>query len=226
MKKIIFIFITSVFLISSCGGDEDNSVPLERKTSLIRGMVFNGAISGSRISVWEFKKGVLGRKLGQTHSDASGQYQLNVISSGMPILIKAEGGAYLDPHTQNVVTLSNGKTFTLSSVANLIEGGEHDIMVTPLSHMSAGSAQYKINQGEETAHAIKAALSTVNSMYGFDVNTTKPIDITKGGHSSYASDGHLYGAILTAFSSYAADLIKKYPSEESAHGKRILTYWI
>ena len=216
MRKIIFTFIASVFLISSCGGDEDNSVPLERKTSLIRGMVFNGAISGSRISVWEFKKGVLGRKLGQTSSDASGQYQLSVISSGMPILIKAEGGAYLDPHTHNVVSLSNGKTFFLSSMSNLIEGSEHDIMLTPLTHMSAGFAQYKINQGEDAAHAIKSALSTVNSMYGFDVNSTKPIDITKGGHSSYASDGHLYGAILTAFSSYAADLIKKYPSEESA----------
>ena len=216
MRKIISIFIASVFLISSCGGDEDNLVPHERKTSLIRGMVFNGAISGSNISVWEFKKGALGRKLGQTSSDASGQYQLSVISSGMPILIKAEGGAYLDPHTQNVVTLSNGKTFFLSSMSNLIEGSEHDIMLTPLTHMSAGFAQYKINQGEEAAHAIKNALSTVNSMYGFDVNSTKPIDITKGGHSSYASDGHLYGAILTAFSSYAADLIKKYPSEESA----------
>lgn len=82
-------------------------------------------------------------------------------------------------------------------------------MLTPLSNLAAGLAKYKISQGATDESAFSTALDSINSMYGFDVNETKPIDITKGGQSSFASTGHQYGALLTAYSSYSYDLIKK-----------------
>ncbi|CAH1542267.1 Tandem large repeat [Vibrio owensii] len=202
-------------LLSACGGGEggDNTPPA-RNTGSISGNVFDAPVNGAKIEVFEYKDGKVGRLLANTTSDAFGDYKLEFESSSMPLYVVAQQGSYTDPLTQEIVSSSAGKTLRLEGVVNFSEGSDQKLMLTPLTNIVSGLAKYKISGGESGSDAVSEALDSVNGMYGFNVNETTPIDITKGGQSSFATPGHQYGALLTAYSSYSYDLIQRYGQSE------------
>ncbi|MDF4844969.1 hypothetical protein P3540_24230, partial [Vibrio parahaemolyticus] len=135
-------------------------------------------------------------------------------SSSMPLYVVAQQGSYTDPLTKEIVSSSVGKTLRLEGVVNFSEGSNQKLMLTPLTNIVSGFAKYKIAGGVSGSDAVSQALDSINGMYGFDVNETTPIDITKGGQSSFATPGHQYGALLTAYSSYSYDMIQRYGQSE------------
>ncbi|NRF13731.1 hypothetical protein HRJ43_05560, partial [Vibrio coralliilyticus] len=210
-KIKLILTILSILSLSSCGGGggDGDSSPQSRKTGTITGTVFDAPISGGVVTAYEYKNGVLGRELGQTKTNASGEYTLNVDSASMPVYIKVQGGGYRDPFSNNVVRTSSNGVIELASVINFSEGETAQVMITPMTYMAQGLAEYKIKkEGQSASSAINSALSTINSMYGFNVNTVNPVDITTGGHDAVATDGHKYGALLTAYSSYAYSFLE------------------
>ncbi|MEZ9151510.1 tandem large repeat, partial [Vibrio lentus] len=216
LKSTLGLIVTSLIL-SACGGGEgggDNTPPA-RNTGSISGNVFDAPVSGAKIEVFEYKDGNLGRKLASTTSDAFGDYKVEFESSSMPLFIVAKEGSYTDPLTKNTVSVSNGKTLRLEAMLNYKEGRDQNLMLTPLTNIVSGLTQYKVGRGVSDSTAISESLNSINDMYGFDVNETTPIDITKGGQSSFATSGHQYGALLTAYSSYSYDLIQKYGDTQS-----------
>ncbi|MEZ9126111.1 hypothetical protein AB4145_05855, partial [Vibrio splendidus] len=216
LKSTLGLIVTSLIL-SACGGGEgggDNTPPA-RNTGSISGNVFDAPVSGAKIEVFEYKDGNLGRKLASTTSDAFGDYKVEFESSSMPLFIVAKEGSYTDPLTKNTVSVSNGKTLRLEAMLNYKEGRDQNLMLTPLTNIVSGLTQYKAGRGVSDSTAISESLNSINDMYGFDVNETTPIDITKGGQSSFATSGHQYGALLTAYSSYSYDLIQKYGDTQS-----------
>ncbi|MGL0989806.1 Ig-like domain-containing protein, partial [Vibrio vulnificus] len=202
-------------LLSACGGGDgaDNTPPARNKGS-ISGNVFDAPVNGAKIDVFEYKNGKVGRKLDSTTSDAFGDYKLEFESSSMPLYVVALQGSYTDPLTKEIVSSSANKTLRLEGVVNFSEGSDQKLMLTPLTNIVSGLAKYKIANGDSGSDAVSEALDSINGMYGFNVNETKPIDITKGGQSSFATPGHQYGALLTAYSSYSYDLIEKYGQSE------------
>ncbi|BCG14870.1 hypothetical protein YZOS03_33530 [Vibrio alginolyticus] len=217
LKLTLGLTLTSLLLSACGGGDGGDNTPPARSKGSISGMVFDAPVNGAKIEVFEFKNGNLGRKLANTTSDAFGNYLLEFESSSMPLFVVAKEGSYTDPFTNETVSVSNAKTLKFEGVVNFKEGSEQKLMLTPLSNLAAGLAKYKISQGATDESAFSTALDSINSMYGFDVNETKPIDITKGGQSSFASTGHQYGALLTAYSSYSYDLVKKYGNSDNVY---------
>ncbi|MFA0525332.1 tandem large repeat [Vibrio sp. 10N.222.52.C3] len=216
LKSTLGLIVTSLIL-SACGGGEgggDNTPPA-RNTGSISGNVFDAPVSGAKIEVFEYKDGNLGRKLASTTSDAFGDYKVEFESSSMPLFIVAKEGSYTDPLTKNTVSVSNGKTLRLEAMLNYKEGRDQNLMLTPLTNIVSGLTQYKVGRGVSDSTAISESLNSINDIYGFDVNETTPIDITKGGQSSFATSGHQYGALLTAYSSYSYDLIQKYGDTQS-----------
>ncbi|MFS1473710.1 tandem large repeat [Vibrio lentus] len=216
LKSTLGLIVTSLIL-SACGGGEgggDNTPPA-RNTGSISGNVFDAPVSGAKIEVFEYKDGNLGRKLASTTSDAFGDYKVEFESSSMPLFIVAKEGSYTDPLTKNTVSVSNGKTLRLEAMLNYKEGRDQNLMLTPLTNIVSGLTQYKVGRGVSDSTAISESLNSINDMYGFDVNETTPIDITKGGQSSFATSGHQYGVLLTAYSSYSYDLIQKYGDTQS-----------
>ncbi|USD98606.1 hypothetical protein CTT30_21600 [Vibrio coralliilyticus] len=205
----LFLTIITILSLSSCGGGGGggDSSPQSRDTGTVSGIVFDAPVSQAVVTAYEYQDGKVGRKLGSATTTAYGEYSIEVDAASMPLYIEAKGGAYKDPLTDEVIETSEGKPIRIVSVINYGEGNDQDVMLTPLTYMVAGLAEYKIKQGEEASRAVDDALNTINAMYGFNVNSVKPIDITKEGISGSASDGHLYGALLTAYSSYAYDLI-------------------
>ncbi|AUV88712.1 tandem large repeat [Vibrio campbellii] len=202
-------------LLSACGGgDGGDNTPPARNTGSISGNVFDAPVNGAKIDVFEYKDGKVGRKLDSTTSNAFGDYKLEFESSSMPLYVVAQQGSYTDPLTKEIVSSSASKTLRLEGVVNFSEGSDQKLMLTPLTNIVSGLAKYKIANGESGSDAVSDALDSINGMYGFNVNETKPIDITKGGQSSFATPGHQYGALLTAYSSYSYDLIQKYGQSE------------
>ncbi|AQM70546.1 hypothetical protein Vca1114GL_04121 [Vibrio campbellii] len=202
-------------LLSACGGgDGGDNTPPARNTGSISGNVFDAPVNGAKIDVFEYKDGKVGRKLDSTTSDAFGDYKLEFESSSMPLYVVAQQGSYTDPLTKEIVSSSANKTLRLEGIVNFSEGSDQKLMLTPLTNIVSGLAKYKIANGESGSDAVSEALDSINGMYGFNVNETKPIDIIKGGQSSFATPGHQYGALLTAYSSYSYDLIQKYGQSE------------
>ncbi|PQJ42961.1 hypothetical protein BTO00_13100, partial [Vibrio campbellii] len=202
-------------LLSACGGGDDgDNTPPARNAGSISGNVFDAPVNGAKIDVFEYKDGKVGRKLDSTTSNAFGDYKLEFESSSMPLYVVAQQGSYTDPLTKEIVSSSANKTLRLEGIVNFSEGSDQKLMLTPLTNIVSGLAKYKIANGESGSDAVSEALDSINGMYGFNVNETKPIDITKGGQSSFATPGHQYGALLTAYSSYSYDLIQKYGQSE------------
>ncbi|WP_260260643.1 hypothetical protein [Vibrio intestinalis] len=216
VARLLSLGIVSIAL-SACGGGEGDSTPPARNVGSISGNVFDAPVNGATIQVWEYEDGKIGRKLGSTTSDAFGDYKVSIESISQPVLISAQGGSYTDPLTNETISVSNGKIIRLDSVVNFSEGSNHKAMLTPLSNIAAGLAKYKMAQGVSSRDAVSQSISTVSDMYGFDINKTEPVDITRGGQSSYASDGHKYGALLTAYSSFSHDLISKYGDDNHTY---------
>ncbi|WFB50705.1 tandem large repeat [Vibrio coralliilyticus] len=204
----LFLTILVILSLSSCGGGGGgDSSPRARDKGTISGIVFDAPVSQAVVTAYEYQNGKVGRKLGSTTTSPYGEYSIEVDASSMPLYIEAKGGAYMDPLSEKIVETSLNKPIYMASVLNYGEGNDQQVMITPLTHMVAGLAEYKIKHNADAAAAIDDSLNTINSMYGFNVNSVSPIDITKGGQSSTATDGHKYGALLTAYSSYAYDFL-------------------
>ncbi len=214
LKSTLGLMATSLLLSACGGGDGGDNTPPARNTGTISGNVFDAPVNGAKIEVFEFKDGKLGRKLASTSSNAFGDYKVELESSSMPLYVVAQQGSYTDPLTKEIVSSSVGKTLRLEGVVNFSEGSNQKLMLTPLTNIVSGFAKYKIAGGVSGSDAVSQALDSINGMYGFDVNETTPIDITKGGQSSFATPGHQYGALLTAYSSYSYDMIQRYGQSE------------
>lgn len=214
LKSTLGLMATSLLLSACGGGDGGDNTPPARNTGTISGNVFDAPVNGAKIEVFEFKDGKLGRKLASTSSNAFGDYKVEFESSSMPLYVVAQQGSYTDPLTKEIVSSSVGKTLRLEGVVNFSEGSNQKLMLTPLTNIVSGFAKYKIAGGVSGPDAVSQALDSINGMYGFDVNETTPIDITKGGQSSFATPGHQYGALLTAYSSYSYDMIQRYGQSE------------
>ncbi|CAH1527057.1 conserved exported hypothetical protein [Vibrio jasicida] len=214
LKPTLGLMAASLLLSACGGGDGGDNTPPARNTGSISGNVFDAPVNGAKIEVFEYKDGKVGRLLAGTTSDAFGDYKLEFESSSMPLYVVAQQGSYTDPLTKEIVSSSAGKTLRLEGVVNFSEGSDHKLMLTPLTNIVSGLAKYKISGGESGSDAVSEALDSINGMYGFNVNETTPIDITKGGQSSFATPGHQYGALLTAYSSYSYDLIQRYGQSE------------
>ena len=151
----------------------------------------------------------MGKKLGETTTSSAGEYSIEINSGSMPILVQAQGGAYTDPATGKGVYEGGGMTLKFEATVYFNESKTNKVMLTPLSLIAKGLADYKMKLGNDATSAINNANATISTMYGFNVHTVEPIDIVRRGQSAYVSDGHKYGAYLTAYSSYAFDLSKK-----------------
>lgn len=214
LKPTLGLMAASLLLSACGGGDGGDNTPPARNTGSISGNVFDAPVNGAKIEVFEYKDGKVGRLLASTTSDAFGDYKLEFESSSMPLYVVAQQGSYTDPLTKEIVSSSAGKTLRLEGVVNFSEGSDQKLMLTPLTNIVSGLAKYKISGGESGSDAVSEALDSINGMYGFNVNETTPIDITKGGQSSFATPGHQYGALLTAYSSFSYDLIKNTVSQK------------
>ncbi|WP_120512786.1 carboxypeptidase-like regulatory domain-containing protein [Photobacterium salinisoli] len=208
-RQIVLLLL--FVLLSACGSEETYpEYPKDRQQGILSGVVFDAAVSNAKVSVYEYNNGKLGRLLAATNTNPDGRFSISLTAGSTPLYIEASGGGYLDPHSKNVVTVNDRGPLKFRAYVNFVEGQSRNVMLTPLTNIAAGLAEYNIQRlGQQTAAAIDSANASVNSQYGFDVFAVEPLDISIGNYSAVATQGHQYGAFLLAYSSAAFELLEK-----------------
>lgn len=203
MKHFLFMALAG-FLICSCSGSGNNSgsaVPPQVPTATVKGVAHDNILIQSTISAYRYTNGQIGQLLGTATTDNNGNYSITIQAEDTPILLEATGGSYIEEASKIPVNLKDGQK--LRAVANYKTGTAIDVSVTTFTHLAAGLAAYRIGQGTGAAAAIDSANHDVSSMIGFNIITTKPLDITNSNNATaFVTNGHLYGFMSAAISSW------------------------
>lgn len=198
------LLITVTILLTACGPGGSTELPGERPYGSIAGHVIDATLVGSSVTVYGFANGTRGVTLGSTITDENGHYTLDIQAPSQPILIEIRGGSYVEDATATPVSLVDG--LVLRAIARYTSGeAMDDRMVTPLTHLAAGLAEYKIVHGVSPDQALTDATAEINNLFGIDTGATLPLDITDPSNAlSALNDNALYGFYLAGLSSWSA----------------------
>lgn len=194
-------FLLTITLLWGCAPGDSTELPDERPFGTVTGNAVDGLIVGAQVSIYSLKNGIRGLKLGEATTDDSGAYSVDIQSPNQPILIEVSGGSYIEEATGTPVSLKDGQT--LLAVGMYKSGQTHNFMVTPLTHLVTGLAEYKTAMGMSVESAVEEARITVNQFFSLDVGDTKPIDITdENSGVNVFGDDVLYGFYLAGLSDW------------------------
>ena len=194
-------FLLAIALLWGCAPGDSTELPDERPFGTVTGNAVDGLITGAHVSIYSLKNGIRGLKLGDATTDDSGAYSVDIQSPNQPILIEVSGGSYTEEATGTPVLLKSGQV--LRAVGMYKSGQTHNFMVTPLTHLITGLAEYKMAMGMSVESAIEEARITVNQFFSLDVGNTRPIDITdENSGVSVFGDDVLYGFYLAGISKW------------------------
>lgn len=203
------VWMAAAVALSSCNGvpgSSDVDIPSQRPTGTVSGFVVDDPIATADVRVFAFDDGVKGALLASTTTDSTGAYSLELRSKDRPVLVEISGGYYNELLSGQRIELNGAQQLT--AVSDYRSGQPLTTMVTPLTHLAAALAQYKIAQGGTVQAAITAANREVSQLFGVDVVATFPRSIAESGQGSPLSSEQLYGfqlAALASWSQWASD---------------------
>jgi hypothetical protein len=201
--SLFLLFAVTTYMVA-CGPGGSTELPGERPYGSIAGHAVDATLVGSTVTVYGFANGARGVTLGSAITDENGRYTLDIQAPSQPILIEIRGGSYVEDATATPVSLADG--LVLRAIARYVSGEAiDDLMVTPLTHLAAGLAEYKIVHGVSPDQALTDATSAINGFFAIDTGTTLPLDITDASNAIAALDDQaLYGFYLAGLSSWTA----------------------
>jgi len=202
----LLLLLTLIFLFNACGGSGGGSLPPEIPKGIAAGNAVDALIVDGTLTAYSWAGGVQGEKLGQTVTDETGGYSLELQTEDTPILLVLEGGWYKEESSGVRVSLRDGQQ--LYAVTYYEKGDAVNIMVTPMTSLAYGLTQYYINEkGENVQNAITKANSGISALFNFDILTICPANITDGTNSSpIVTDELMAGFYCAAFSSWTEQL--------------------
>jgi hypothetical protein len=200
---LALLFAVTTFL-AACGPGGSTELPGVRPHGSIAGHAVDATLVGSTVTVYGFANGARGVTLGSAITDENGHYTLDIQAQSQPILVEIRGGSYVEDATATPVSLVDGQV--LRAIARYVSGEAiDDLMVTPLTHLAAGLAEYKIAHGVAPDQALTDATSAINGFFAIDTGATLPLDITDASNAITAlNDQALYGFYLAGLSSWTA----------------------
>ncbi len=216
-----FLLVAASFL-AGCSPDDSLKLPGERPSGIIQGNVVDGILVGSRVNIYGFENGTRGVLLGTAITDEQGGYAIELQAPDQPLLIEISGGTYLEDADDSAVTLADGQV--LRALTKYKSGEPLDAMVTPLTHLAVGLAEYRINNGSSVDQAILEASADINNFFAIDTGTTSPIAITDENNVlSELSNEALYGFYLAGLSSWTSWASVKNNAPHSIYSSIALT---
>lgn len=205
MKYISCLFVISLgVLLGSCGGGSGRSdLPPVRPVATVDGNAVDAVIVNGNVSVYSYSGGMKGAKLATSRTDKRGYYSLGLQAPSQPIVIEITGGRYTEEASGQSVPLQDDQK--LRAITLYESGQPVTIMVTPLTHLSAGLAEYKVAHGISIENAIAESSLAVSTIFGLDILSTYPRNITDPNNASISlTNEHLYGFWTAAISSWTA----------------------
>lgn len=191
--------VLAVILVACGGGSGD--LPPVRPSSVVSGNAVDAEIQNGQVAIYAFGRSGKGERLGGGVTDARGFYSIELRAPSQPVLIEVSGGRYVEEASGVVVDVGEGQV--LRAVAHYVSGQPLSLMVTPLTQLAAGLAEYQITRGIESGAAVDAALASMNSLFGLAVSDVLPRNISAaGGTTDQLSAPYSYGFFLAALSSF------------------------
>lgn len=207
MKKLaLSVAVSAALFLSACGGSGGGSSTPSTSTAL-SGVAAKGVIQQGIVTAYELVDGAWVAR-GTAETNDSGQYSLNLVNykNGIVKLVLSAGA-----NTRMKCDLTNcngvafgqsvalGSDFALDAVLPNLATATN-IPITPYTHMAAAmiEAQVKADPAAVTADAISSALSKVSALAGFDVASTRVIDITDATQLAAASADEKIAAVRGA----------------------------
>lgn len=195
-----FYILLSFFALTACGGGGGSAsgggspAPI-RPSSTVSGTGQLGLLLNAPVKLYDYTNCTKGVEIGTTITDSKGDYTLTLKHVDSPVLIEVGFGSgnYIEEASLSSVrlaTLNDG----LRTVVNYVSGQTIGASATYWSNLAAGLTSYLHATGTECTAAITTANSRVSTIVGFNILTTKPVDITLATSlSSVVNDGLIYG---------------------------------
>ena len=199
--KMKFPWLTILVLVLvACGGDQ-GSLPPSRPFGIVSGNAIAAEIDNGHVAVYSLDRNGKGALLGTGDTDTQGFFSLDLQAPSQPVLVELSGGRYIEEASGIGVDVADGQV--LRAVAYYKSGQPLSVMVTPLTQIAAGLAQYRIAQGSEPATAVDTALKDVTQLTGVPVATVLPRNITDPNNTTtQLTAPYAYGFFLAALSSF------------------------
>ena len=207
MKKLaLSVAVSAALFLSACGGSGGGSSTPSTSTAL-SGVAAKGVIQQGIVTAYELVEGEWVARGSATTND-SGQYSLNLVNYKNGIVkLELSAGA----NTRMKCDLSDcdgvafgqsvalGRDFALDAVLPNLATATN-IPITPYTHMAAAiiKAQVEAKLTAVTDADVSIALSKVSALAGFDVASTRVIDITDATQLAAASPDEKIAAVRGA----------------------------
>lgn len=144
IAKTACLLMVSILLLACSPGDP-GTLPPERPFGTISGQAVAGAIASAQVTAYGFDSGARGTRLGDTQTDDSGAYAIDIQAPSQIILVEVRGGSYVEEASGSPVSLAEGQV--LRAIGRYRSGQPLTLMVTPLTHMAVALSEYKIDSG-------------------------------------------------------------------------------
>src|SRR3569832_1027620 len=191
--------VLAVILVACGGGSGD--LPPVRPSSVVSGNAVDAEIQIGQVTIYAFGRSGKGERLGGGVTDARGFYSIELRAPSQPVLIEVSGGRYTEEASGVAVDVGEGQV--LRAVAHYVSGQPLSLMVTPLTQLAAGLAEYQIMHNTKTRTAVDVALASMNNLFGLAVSDVVPRNTcAAGGATDQLSAPYIYGFFLAALSSF------------------------
>ncbi len=201
LRNFFLLIPLALFLLTGCGKNSSSNAP--DLAVHIEGHAIDSLVQGGTVTAYAFNTGQRGKALGSAQTDTQGLYSVTVKSYSGLVYLELRGGTYVDEATGTVTSL---KPDQFLSTLKYVEGGKDigSLMITPLTTIAASLAQARISSGKSIFTAIDEANNDITHLFGINILTTFPLNLT-GGEASFSDSGQ-YGLILAGLSQMAAQI--------------------
>lgn len=197
-----FVGVALAALLAACSGGSGD-LPSVRPAAVVSGNAVDAEIRNGNVTVYTFGRNGKGERLASGVTDAKGFYSIELRAPSQPVLIEVTGGDYTEEASGVTVKLGEGQV--LRAVARYVSGQALSVMVTPLTHLAAGLAEYHVTHGLEAGASVDAAVTSMNDLFGLAVTQVLPRNITDASAPAAPQAGapDNYGFFLAALSSFS-----------------------
>ena len=205
MRRLCLAVIAWVLV--ACGGGS-GGLPPARPTSTVSGNAVAAEIQNGQVAVYALDHNGKGALLGSAVTDAQGYYSLSLQVPSQPVLVEVIGGHYVEEASGVGIDIGDGQV--LRAVTRYQSGQPLSVMVTPLTQIAAGLAEYRIAQGTDPSTAVDTALNDVDQLFGVNVTSILPHNISDPNDATtQLTAPYTYGFLLAAISSFTLQVNQK-----------------
>jgi hypothetical protein len=203
MMVLILATGSSLLLFGCGGGSGGNGGATSSVDGVITGMAVKGPVSGATVTAFAINNGVMGAQIGNGTTDAQGNFTVSIGAYSGPVILRMNGGTYMDEATGTSMTMQSGDIMTSvmpHAIAGAVMSG---VQITPLTSMAQMRAQ-SMSGGMTPANITAANTATGNYFSVGDILYTHPMNpLTPGSGTGATQDMRNYGMVLAAMSKYA-----------------------